>query len=503
MDWRENIKLTTIYQWAAYAGTPKSALKRPPATLYVLENTTSEMHTWGDALSWLHYSGINLDDGFSGDQPTTADDGGMVVSGSHLSRHNASGGDVTVTRSMSVSGHIAVDVGQGQRGAAIIGCVYGIAEDTRSAMITCQDIETPANWHISGEASGGPSAADTRNLNVRDDDGVMSVDTVAAPGADIHSWTFNAHLIAETTGFDMTENFWNGYPANTSVLWTPSVYSSDRAMSEIDILTGGKNSDLSKKAYVTKVHIKLEDLRPNMEATAENDYTIRVHAPMENQFEIKSKQHFDHDEVFKWSDSVDAGIRNATVAVEKDPVNCIWRDNIITQHSEIIGATLSGVAGSGSAGLIFVNAPAPWMIIADMAFNILGYTLTTYGAPPTAQTQSEPADYKAFLQAVNEQYDIMINHVTSDNMVCLNENRIIAPDRIEVIHANPMKYWLASRHPTARCHAGTRMNCCTVGGDQYNVNGYVGYHEGEYVVPGPDFLVWQFTLTGTAVPNPN
>lgn len=505
--------VTVLCAWVAAdpnaLTTLGSRLSDPPKTLNLLEQSNAYAYD-GDFAS-----GAAADNGMGDPALWYQDDyNAKLASGSggyapfykaHLTLHQVTDGQVIFSHSLHAATKVApVIANGGASGVSLyiiqssqIGVFYKAVEDTRSAMITCFDIETPANWHIFNEDSGGPLPTDAPNLNVRDGDGAMSVDTVVAPGADIHSWTFKAHLITETTGFDMTPNFYDAYLTNTSVLWTANVYTTDAAQSEIDIFASGKNSDIRTSPFLIRAHVNLEDRRPNMEATADNKYTIRVHSPLENAREILSKRVFDHDEEFPWSEQVGAGANDATVSLKIQSVPSWVRDDATET-----GLWISGVAGSGAAALIPTFPEGTPAIIADMVCNAVGIELIKFGMPDPAANTTAKADFAAFSQAVADEMQIVNGAATDANMVCRSEHRVLFDKRWDPKFADDPKllyqYWLSSVNPLAKCHAGVRMQRCTVEGDQYNVNGYAGYHQDTTLAKGPSFLVWEFKLSSDA-----
>ena len=420
----------------------------------------------------------------------------------HLTRHQVFHNQVIFSRLLHASSPTAIPNFNGNS----VELQYQAAEDNRSAMITCQDIESPANYY---KLSSRGSNNVLRETNSRYSDGSMIVDTVVGSHSplfqpeDNTSWIFNQSLQLIASGFDLTStHFFGNSLVNTNITWSGSgceLFSTSYIPNlTVDASTSGTDDAIRSGPVEISAKVVVEDLRQGMEATAENNYTIRIHSPLENAQEIKSKQMFDYDAIFPDSEWVAAGNGVATVAlIDDQPVPSFIQDNGAT-----IGMWISGVAGSGGYALLLLPAApeaALGPIVADMVCNAVGIALISVGTPPPPHQGTRSADFAAFSQAVAEEMQI-INHTATDaNMVCKYEHRIISGGPTAAIAADPdllWKYWLTLNNPRAMCHSGVRMNLCTVGGDQYDINGYVGYKEDTILTKGVGFYVWEFDLSG-------
>ena len=511
----------------AALGAVGSQLAVAPKTLNLLEqslavasdddsftSSPSADNGMGDpAITYLaHWLGIDLDSGWN--EQTNKPIG-------HLVTHQVMGGVVTFDHSMHASNKIALAtgiMGVNSIGGAVyrshISVSYAAAQDPRAAIITCLAVENPANYHK--EADHNTDFHGHQIPNIRSADGHMTVDTAAYPFDgmwQVWQWESEQKLYLASSGFDFSRNFFTRNLTNTTVEWNfdaparsggfSEYYQGDINDSSVfqdiyaTILSRGQDSDIRTGPVVVSVNVTVEDVRAGMEATAVNKYTIRIHSPLENAHEIVSKRVFDHDEEFPWSDQVGADANDATVLLQVRSILSWVRDD-----AGEAGLWISGVAGSGAAALIPTFPEGLPLMAADMICNAVGIGLIKYGTPDPAANTTAKADFAAFSQAVADEMKIDNNKATDDNMVCRSEHRVIFDDTLTPTIAADRdllyQYWLHSVNALARCHAGVRMQRCTVGGDQYNVNGYVGYHEGTTLGKGVSFLVWEFTMTGQA-----
>ena len=380
---------------------------------------------------------------------------------------------------------------------------FNLEPDDRSAIITLPMLELPANFYK--DSYYGEKTAHTRSS-----DGSMTIDTVVtgigpdsstAPQTD---YQFVGNLKAITSGFDWSTNFLGNY-INGRIDWSvdcngvpsdpygyPTGFNEDGQT--IRVQTNGSLKDLPT---TMNVNVKATDFRDG--AVAENTYHINLHKPLENAHEIDANHRvFDHNELFPWSDWVQAGIGDATVSlVSQQPV-----PTFIQGNGNDIGMLVGGVAGSGLIALFLGPEAFVPAIIADMVCNAVGIALMKAGTPPPPQVSTQTANYAAYLQAVNEQAALDRNQhdPTIDDP---HDRRIILDSTgpsIEMIAADPLSYWRSSVNPQAKCRDGIRMMRCMVAGDAYGELGYIGYSSYTIAKPGVGFTVWQFNLTGRAVP---
>ena len=164
---------------------------------------------------------------------------------------------------------------------------YQVSPDTRGVTIFNPDIEVDGqNW---GKDENGQ-----RILNLRNSDGSIVVDSavpygiVSVSGGGYHpilgntGWHIYTNYQASTTGFE------TGLFAPIQTNWTMS---GEGSIIESSQLALSQNKQVGQafitpnpwpKGKTTTVKITVEDKRPSMEATAENTYTVRWHAPWEN-----------------------------------------------------------------------------------------------------------------------------------------------------------------------------------------------------------------------------
>ena len=500
-----------IYTWVPdtygiYPPPPNPVPDAPPKTLYLLEASFARTlgHAAGQANDGADDATVTTPAPYSEVQ--------VISQGRHLVQHDSSSGTVNIKHQLSGS---LDDIGPNSDGAGVRASFF-TSIDERSAMITCPSIEIPANHHAGSPNDDVGSGVYFPGLNTRDSDGSITVDTVVDDDLDLprgqpNSWKVLYTLSLVANGFDLDSTF-NGELLYTQIDWSgasPADYGHGPYGINANVGKQGANSEIRTSPSIISAKVTVKDLRNGLTATAENTYTIRAHSPLENSHEIVSKRVFDHNDVYPWSTKVAANSSASVLMVAQEPTHYFLRDNATT-----IATFVSGVLGSGVVGLIpesIVALPAWSPIVADMVFNVLGYGVSTYGTPTPDITQPEYATFAAFSQAVDEQ--VAIDNGATDagpalpsdpgtQVDCVGDTRIIfgTDTTIDYIAAHKQWYW-NNKLPVGRCHSGARMMRCTIGGDQYNVNGYVGYHE--YTAPKMDrYLnpVWQWDLTQTYKP---
>ena len=351
--------------------------------------------------------------------------------------------------------------------------------DPRSVIITCNPIEVSGNYHKG--ANNLPEA------NLRNSDGSMMVDTIPT-WMDEYSWVLNQDLFAATSGFDITSSNPLGTLTNTQIDWTPAASLSNTV--DNYIRADGTNAQLP---YTYTSHVKVKDLRPNMDATAENDYTINIHKPFENGKESAPRV-FDHNVKYPWSTQIIGGA-NATVdMVDQQPRE--W--SLMGQSlNNVFGSFLSGVCGSGALAL-FVALDPEAAIIADMVFNAIGWVVQISGTPEPTHTGTVTGDLAAFTNAISEQQTIDANNgsvILNDMGIdCPEDTRIRCGDSLSRIAADLDWYWNFG-NPKGKCHKGDRYIKYTVTGDGYGVNGYTGRQTNYPVVQERKLEnVWEWTV---------
>lgn len=238
------------------------------------------------------------------------------------------------------------------------------------------------------------------------------------------------------------------------------------------------------------INVKVTDLRPNLSATANNKYTIHIHGPNENN--VKLAVAFDHWEPYAWSNQV-AGGDATTISMIADEARD-W-SLLGATPGQVGGAISSGVLGSGSA-IIFFPQSAGALVVADMAFNAIGWAVTQSGTPDPTTDKTVDADNAAYLNAIKEQQHLNDN-VNAPNINdvedCPTDARIKGV-KFSLVAANPAKYWDYGV-PRGRCHGGTRNIKYTESAEAYGTHGYTG-QVNVYPIVFDRFVrnVWEWTV---------
>lgn len=488
-----------IIRWVSWYGGPPNS--PPPAKISLLEyaaSTGSGMSDW-----WSVFSGT-ADNG-KGDpaqQDISPILASIISSGKHLIQADSSSGIVILSVPMRAT---LQRLNQSAASAQLFAtCYLEVIEDPRTAEISCEQLEDGGNFHKG--ANNLPIA------NVRNADGSMQVDTIP----DVFSETFESKktwvaghwLTANLVGFDLTTNIF-GDLKNVALDWnivsgehtgqSESVVNFPGTGDDPDILNplathlcqDGATTDLP---YSVTVKLKATDLRPDLSATAENIYTIITHKPLENAVEIGPRL-FERVDKYPLSAAVSGNDTALVLMVSEEPqhANFSW--------STDGGALTGGILGSGTYGLVF-TAAADWeVIVADIAFNAIGYAVSKFGTatPDPDVTSHKEASFGAFTNAIAEQ--AMVNrHATEDELDCHDEDRIYCDDGFDSITANPQAYWNYGV-PMGACHSGMRMISTHVEGDGYSLHGFTGRMQPKLVFKDR-FInpVWHWTLSRVVFP---
>jgi hypothetical protein len=258
-----------------WQGTPASR----PAKVYIME------------AAYASYSGRNGDgspgSGFASNGFTSLalSPFGGVSSGKRL-RQFSVGGNVVEFSSPSLSAAVSISIAPGQTGAFGVAANYSAALDDRGVFISNPVFEDDGNW------KKGPNF--TRVANVRNPDGSMTVDSYVPHGVfqdgttmvNIEGWQIATTYNANTVGFQ------TGLLPPTQVDWSFSGEGNLMPQSIFQSFLSVNQHKLVGQSFVTPnpwpkgksttIKVKVTDLRLNMNATAENSYTVQWHAPYEN-----------------------------------------------------------------------------------------------------------------------------------------------------------------------------------------------------------------------------
>ena len=433
----------------------------------------------------------NADNGRKDPDVVSADQTGGISGGTHLVQQDGSSGLVQFNVSPSASSGLCLFGMLGAHGAAGTVFNYQWQLDTRSVTIVCAPLENGGNFHKGAGALPG--------ANVRNSDGSITVDSIYTFTSDTSAstdnfWFFDQWLSAQTTGFDVTTRnlFGLGNLSNTTFEWTPPIgnQTADKLAS-----IAGSFSDLPKSYGY---HVKVTDLRPFLNAIAENDYTIRIHKYFENGAQTASPV-FGHNESYDWSPEVYGNAPAPVDMVGQQPHQwSIYGQSFLS----MIGAGLSGICGSGALVLVTSETGPIAPVLADMIFNVAGWIVTNSTTPaPSKAMKTVTADYDAFTKAISDQSIINVDGAfpnINDIIDCPDDPRIVCNDSFDQIVANPLSYW-NSCVPLGKCHSGARYIIKTVTGDAYGTNGYIGQQTNHYVV-FDRYLnnVWQWRLSTMA-----
>jgi len=450
--------ITATLTWLAADGVSPAKTK-PLAKIYLLESTSALFdYGYGDATSST--VSASVDDGMNDPQVESV---GITYSssGKHLVQADGSSGVITRSVTMSASGSITDTQGLGNEYVA--SCEFIVSLDPRAATIYCAELQDGGNFH--------KGANNTLEANVDAADGSVTVDTVMGPQSlggpiPLYDWYLKPSLNVETLGFDMTttDPFFN--LTNTSIAWNAQSSVGAVSLSDEDgVTTTAFTNGMTKQLIATMtINVKVTDLRPNLSATADNTYTIRIHKPIENV--VKTTVAFDHFERYPW-----------TVQVPANDSTNILMVSVEARHWSLLGANgwqvggaiAAGLLGSGAAALVYPLAPPAAFAIADMAFNAIGWVMIQAGTPDATKSKNVVANWGAYTNAIAEQKNI--NAQTND-VDFPTDSRIIGVS-FALVAANPKKYWDLGI-PRGRCHGGTRNIKYTEFGDSYGPHGYTG-----------------------------
>lgn len=441
----------------------------------------------------------SADNGFKDDPKySTTNFGGSETSlGTHIVRMDVSSNN-TFTKTIHLKTHVVVVP---VLSSAAFGTVLGVSAsaDPRSAMITCPALEDGGNYHA---ASDG-----TRQLNVRNIDGSMVVDSVVNFGTPVwgdpdseYSWWFGPQsLDALTVGFDTTTTLL-GFPTNIRVDWDNGG-DGNALITEFDasptyiIL---RDSGYGKLLTPTTITAKVKDLRAGQEATAENTYTIRYHWPVENVKRLDNSDYFAYDLSFGWSSEVQANQGTTLYMVQKDAVQAkIDCDS----GQQFVATFTSGVIGSGMAGFICINPELYWVpILSDMFFNAAGMGMTDKtGTPDVPVTMPYAPGQADFDHMRDEQVEINNGQIVNGQVVksdgTLDES-VDFPEELRFDGIDPQqlqtdgtyynKIW---NHAVLKVmvHKGQKYNHFLEAYKVYDTHGYVG--------PGYNWFVYGQRMT--------
>ncbi len=305
-------------------------------------------------------------------------------------------------------------------GSLTASCTVAAAIDDRTVFII-SDVDATQNYQKASDGS--------RVQNVRNPDGSMTIDTVASgkwdyyypkapsdPGGEATSvwyktdWIFGTGLTAVTTGFDLSLNAF-GHIYNTSASWSKQ---NEAAQSSIDYsifapLTASASVEdqLEPKlanlpcTYTAKVHV--EDVRPGMEAVADNTYVIRLHQAIENEQLISnipgehfSYPHYDHEDLNSFSAWTGRGT-TLTIVLSRD-------GGTYKVEGLDLQFLLSGILGSGAIALLpYGELAGATVSMSDIIFNVLGNMSATQVGIPDPTTTVVSGDASTFEYAVEKQ----------------------------------------------------------------------------------------------------
>ena len=302
-------------------------------------------------------------------------------------QQDGSSGLVQFNVSPSASSGLCLFGMLGAHGAAGTVFNYQWQLDTRSVTIVCKPPENGDNFH--------KGANDLPIANVRNSDGSMTIDTIPTKLNTVaKTWEFAQWLNAPTTGFDVdTTDKWLNL-VNTSFDWTVD------GLGFGSVATTATDGSFDQLPTTTYPHVKVTDLRPNLSATAENDYTIHIHSPFENVIQTAPTV-FDHFDRYPWTTpSVIGGSSVTVLMVSKMPRT--W--SIMGQSANnVIGSTLAGVCGSGLYIFFAPEGSTVVAALADMIFNVVGWIVMNSGTPEPTATKGVEGSYATFLQAIADQ----------------------------------------------------------------------------------------------------
>ena len=454
-------------------------------------------------------------------QPTSANsDFHVTISrGIHYTQHrDASTGHVEFEHYFSGVLDEVQGVGSDSTGIQIH---YRVSEDPHSVTITCPPLETPGNWHKEGDGLTARKVA-----NVRNPDGSITVDTVALPHTSIfyyteiengrpvtkttetlYDWWLDQTLTANPTEFDLADT-WTlsdllGPYVYTKIKWTVGggkIANNDSGVwLSLPVHTQGighrdanGKMDQPNIGQTLSAHVKVNDTSVGNASfevgdhTAENDYAIRLHFELENPIVYHSE--LLPEIPFVWSDRVQKG-----ASTPVDMVSYHEHKWWIYDGWQGLSNGISGVLGSGSVGLLPGVDPRA-AILADILFNVIGYAVAQ-NAPTSDEIQPQQANYDAFLKSVEEEYQRKHGTLLNPPNNFITEQRIICSDDIDLIHANPGKYW--GEAMTAKCHSGVEMRRYYFLNDGYDINDYTGpVKKTVDLRTGFSNVVWQWTITG-------
>lgn len=269
--------IAALLTWYASDNAP------PPKKVYLLESQFASWLAYGSNYSGYASNSVNPEKpSYSGVPPFQTVVGGGS-SGNRLRQYDGSSGSITVVSPLLNSRAQAAPVAQ-LSATLHTSTGFSVKDDPRSVSLLAPAFHSPdGNWAFDGQG---------RVQNKANSDGSWIVDSVPTytpyldGGTRVNPfpWRFSLGVTAYPTGFP------TDYSANVRVDWSSSGLGrvSNTVFQKWDTTLTSKSSfgdyDLTDDRIPgsSTVVVKVTDQRPNLEATAENTYTIRWHRLYEN-----------------------------------------------------------------------------------------------------------------------------------------------------------------------------------------------------------------------------
>ena len=208
--------ITVTLNWVYQDGSPATN-PPPPAKVYLCEDSNVYFST-----TWQNTGGAafgKCDNGLKDSEVDASATNGAsgYCRGRHLIQLDGSKGHATFTVTQTARFGVADGTppyqGMPQQSNGNIIWSLNVMLDTRSVTIVSPALENGGNFH--------KSANNLPEINARNGDGSITVDSIPTNMTNVSLWQFVQQLNASTTGFDLSTDFF-GSLINTATQWTTS-----------------------------------------------------------------------------------------------------------------------------------------------------------------------------------------------------------------------------------------------------------------------------------------